>query len=376
MEGLPTFGSRNGLWLPEAEVIVGAANPLRQLVYLSNWLHVRNAIRNRLTKRPLYLALSSSHWRTFLDRFPPKNEEEKQAAERAKRSGADRHAKAKAENTKSRPHKKKKTPPTAANDAPEKSKRYLGRLATLEYFSRWLDIEVRDEPEPIAAFNWQGVTIPLDIEGARLAAPQRNHTTTAGSSRMSQVSPHDHAIAHGAALDCGGAATPDTIPPRPAYEAPPAWALRQVAWEVTELAFRAELYELDRRLVGGANEEAMRARDALIEQVFPSAHHWMTPTLPPPIRSLSATRIQERVACLEALRQLLIRWPEAPHTLREVSLTSDVPEGVATQTEVDLATFYCRCALKEFGRPPVIPRQFSPQARGGSTVLDAPPSAI
>ena len=225
-------------------------------------------------------------------------------------------------------------------------KRHQSRLKVLEYFSHWLNHEFIEEPEVITAFKWQKTEVVLNVQGARAAALQRSR----GNAAAVELAQVDATPAHSSFARTARAA------PDPCDHAPPGWVLQQIAWEVTELAFRVEMYELDRRFVPGDEEADVKARHALLDQIFPGSKHWLTPEFPPSAPGLGAKSLCDRVACLDALRQLLARWPGFPEALRDKPLVDDT--AAATAAETELAVFYCRSALQQLGRAPVVPREF------------------
>ena len=94
----------------------------------------------------------------------------------------------------------------------------------------------------------------------------------------------------------------------------------QVTWEVAEVGFRLELQALDRHLV---HDNA--GVDRLLSQVF--ADRPLIPPLPsttePLVEGLSALTVAGRRRSLEALRQLLVRWPGADASITPMPLDSE-----------------------------------------------------
>ncbi|KAF7790693.1 hypothetical protein EIP86_001649 [Pleurotus ostreatoroseus] len=154
-----------------------------------------------------------------------------------------------------------------------------------------------------------------------------------------------------------------------------AWrrVLRQVAWDVAEVGFRVELTELDRYLVPrsapGDDRERIE-RDALLARVFPANRGLILKDFPTATDGLEATHLDKRSAYLEALRQVLSRWPGAPDNMKSCpALTSSNSTIFVAQMEREMADYYCATFFRVAGRAPVLPRclPFSPL-----TNIDAP----
>ena len=332
-------------------MIIGHKNPLRQLVYLSNWLTIRKMLLNRIAKRTLYRPLPSFAWRIFLERFPPKPAEEMAVAERIRAASLQHRAPANSSagpsTSGSAKSKKKrarnKGPDPAATAKTKQEKRHASRIEVMQYFTDWLGCDFELEPEIAKGFRWQGVEVTLDLEGARSASLRRLETDTRQTDASDVPAPVSQP---------GNTSLADLARP------PPPWVLRQIAWEVTELAFRVELYELDRRFVPEKGETAVNLRHTLLDRIFPGARHWMAPEMPPPVENLGAKGFRDRVGCLDALRRLMARWPNFPATWRDKALDKTSPESLVTALEADLAGFYCRSAVDVLGRAPVVPCEF------------------
>ena len=130
----------------------------------------------------------------------------------------------------------------------------------------------------------------------------------------------------------------------------------QVTWEVAEVGFRLELQALDRHLV-----HDNVAVDRLLSQVF--ADRPLIPPLPsttePPFEGLSALTVAGRRRSLEALRQLLVRWPGADASITPLPLDSErMPDVEVLAHEEAICRFYTQTFWEVCGRAATIPRQF------------------
>ena len=132
----------------------------------------------------------------------------------------------------------------------------------------------------------------------------------------------------------------------------PAEVIREMAWELGEVAFRVEVCELDMRMNPQSGARALRTRHELLDSIF-HGHHWSRPEYPRPPDGLAAEASNARVESLQLLRLLVSRWPGCPPVLR----TSNFQYGFdVTDLERELAKFYCQCAYLKFGRAAAVPR--------------------
>ena len=130
-------------------------------------------------------------------------------------------------------------------------------------------------------------------------------------------------------------------------------------WELSEVAFRVELLELDRHLVPAPihEEQLFEAkRRALIAAIFPDEHCTIPSTPPPKDRGLSACTIEGRMQSLEALRRLVVRWPEHPPHFDHFTLTMPSERARLLAFERDVAFFYVQNFYQMSGRAAVVPR--------------------
>ena len=280
----PGDQGRMGLWLPEAEFVVGPAQPWRLYAYLGNWIRARCAFWRLLSKMQRFEPPRASSWRIFIGRLPENPDEENEARTAVERKQRSVH---------------------------QRAKRQQEREDACGYFAALLKQEVRPREPLLEEVTWRGCKLTqADIAGGELPPAIRR-------------------------------------------------AVREMAWELSETAFRVELYELDRHLVPAAREcyqdyEWQRRR--LVTAVFPD-HHFAIPALPASSRGgLSATDLRGRAECLEGLRRVLVRWPRAPRMFSRVRIDCNTPRDDLRAFEWEAASFYCQQFYESFGRPAVVPR--------------------
>ena len=141
------------------------------------------------------------------------------------------------------------------------------------------------------------------------------------------------------------------------------YTVREIAWELSEVGFRVDLYELDRQLVPDAAEPRHGSPDDLINRRRRMVDvtldgHFLYPKLPPSSRSgLWVEDISDRADALEAFRRLLIRWPRHPPSFDNVGpLTRQTPISVLRDFEQQAVEYYCQTFYEKLGRAPVVPR--------------------
>ncbi|KAF7796222.1 hypothetical protein EIP86_007396 [Pleurotus ostreatoroseus] len=137
--------------------------------------------------------------------------------------------------------------------------------------------------------------------------------------------------------------------------------IQLIAWELHEVGFRCELTELDLYLVpsGESDLVAEQERRQLIGAVFPAQRGLVLQQLPAAPDGLASLEARARAPYLEALRQVLCRWPFVPDVLKDSipfpSISSLVMFG---EREQQLLLFYCQTFFEVCGRAPTIPRRF------------------
>ncbi len=130
-----------------------------------------------------------------------------------------------------------------------------------------------------------------------------------------------------------------------------------VLWEIHELAFRYELMALDRACCcpTGFVEEC-QAVD-LVARVFNGRGLWRVTHLPASDElGLFAALPYRRIHALNALRDVVARWPGCPQPLKDVAaLTTLDATDTVLAFEYWLASFYVQKFFIHAGRPPVLP---------------------
>lgn len=137
----------------------------------------------------------------------------------------------------------------------------------------------------------------------------------------------------------------------------------EIAWELSEMGFRVDLYEADYRQVPPPPHDTVMALDdmttrrALVTKVWPDGH-FLFPTTPAcPTQGLWAENIRDRACALDGLRCLFRRWPAHPasfDTVGELTRATDVQ--TLEQFERAAIRYYCQQFFEMFGRAPVVPR--------------------
>jgi len=145
-------------------------------------------------------------------------------------------------------------------------------------------------------------------------------------------------------------------------------AARQVIWELFELGFRAELYQLDQYLRrstlpgsagNGVSLDSEAVRDQQIVAVFADGQSLQFGSLPSAPSGLAAVEPRERAKSLIAQLSILREWPSASPELndrRTVNIEHD-PAAVL-ELESVVIKFYANQFFQAAGRPPCIPHRF------------------
>lgn len=145
--------------------------------------------------------------------------------------------------------------------------------------------------------------------------------------------------------------------------------LREMAWELSELAFRVELYEMDRHMTLDATEAGQdedMVRWTLLAQVVGELEavereKIVAGTIIPKVAfagntGLRAQEVRARVRSLESLRQLMMRWPNCPQCLKDYTDLSRCPEATIMEFERAATRYYCQKFYEWSARAPVVPR--------------------
>ncbi|KAJ3552465.1 hypothetical protein NM688_g4139 [Phlebia brevispora] len=132
---------------------------------------------------------------------------------------------------------------------------------------------------------------------------------------------------------------------------------RQVTWEVSEVAFRCELVELDRKIISSSTDPVLAGeRAALIAKVFPPGRRlFLHEEFPSRAAGLNAPSYRQRAPYLDAFRQVISHWPDVPPILLLCQFVRMSPSQ-ADLREYQMYKFYCQTFLNVCGRAPVIPR--------------------
>ena len=139
--------------------------------------------------------------------------------------------------------------------------------------------------------------------------------------------------------------------------------VREIIWELSQAAFRVELLQLDLILVPPplTPQSTDDERDASIRRVF-GDRPAIVSSLPGQADGLTAPSTVDRAASLDALRQLLRRWPGVPTTIRDSPpLHSQTPASDLLRVEGAMCSYYVQTFWERAGRAAAIPRRF-PQA--------------
>ena len=129
-----------------------------------------------------------------------------------------------------------------------------------------------------------------------------------------------------------------------------------IVWELHELGFRYELLALDRVLVPACDEVQ---REDLLARVFPNHDLYTLHTLPSTGIGLSAHLPQARARFLEALRQVVVRWPLCPNAVRGAEpLALTTAREYIQLVEKSIISFYVETFFNYSGRAPIVPHAF------------------
>lgn len=135
--------------------------------------------------------------------------------------------------------------------------------------------------------------------------------------------------------------------------------VRQLMWELFELGFRAELHQLDRYLrplPAGSSEEKERERERELASVFPDANVLDRKYLPGMSDGLASPSAYEKATSLEALRKIMVQWPNPAVCLLEPD-TERFKHSLPV-FEAQIATCYTQAFFDAAGRPPILPHLY------------------
>ena len=144
--------------------------------------------------------------------------------------------------------------------------------------------------------------------------------------------------------------------------------VREIAWEISEIAFRVELYELDRHLVPPEKSPSSpldfceMVRRRRIAAVF-ADRQYLIPTPPHTQRQgFFSPDVRDRAEGLESLRRLMVRWPRHPPMFDTLHISLDTPRDTIQLFERDAAEFYVQQFYEMSGRAAVVPRMLPRRA--------------
>ncbi len=137
---------------------------------------------------------------------------------------------------------------------------------------------------------------------------------------------------------------------------------RQIMWELSEVEFRYELLALDCHFVSYADKVEQRPmleglRRAMIQSIFADRPPILT-ALPTENVGLAAADILKRAASLEALRQLMSRWPSVPDSIKNVQALTEMDSSALSRAEALICKYYVQTFWETAGRAATIPRLF------------------
>lgn len=135
-----------------------------------------------------------------------------------------------------------------------------------------------------------------------------------------------------------------------------------VLWEAFELGFRYELLGMDRYLCPLHSRPEEARREEFLGQMFPSQSLYTVPGLPSRDSfGLFALLPRRRLNSLNALREVLVRWPSCPRSIVDAPpLQGSMSDGDIEAREYLLAQFYCSAFFELAGRAPIVPHYVPP----------------
>lgn len=130
-----------------------------------------------------------------------------------------------------------------------------------------------------------------------------------------------------------------------------------VIWETFELGFRHELSALDHALRCADTPAQEADRLMQLGRVFPSEGLYTVHGLPAPdTPSLVAPLPHHRLSALNALREILVRWPLCPSNIKDGGpLLSTASVEAIECLEFQMACFYTQSFFDVAGRAPLVP---------------------
>lgn len=140
---------------------------------------------------------------------------------------------------------------------------------------------------------------------------------------------------------------------------------QEILWEVYEMGFRLELLAMDRRLCpsdsgsppSSASLYAEQCRIERVAEVFSQKTHFRISTLPTSHSGLAAVDIMDRVPALEALRQILKKWPGAPRSMKKTKISAGMSPDALQMAEKGIIQFYVDTFYLYSSRAPLVPHR-------------------
>lgn len=294
----PTDPHRWGYYLPAADYVLTPSGAHRVQANIANWLEIRLLAFTRLSRLTSHLVPPPhKRWVPIISRMPPRTQEQMQAI----KAGAVAQGK-----------KKGKEHSSSA-----KASRHKEKEDTFQQFVRTLGLTVTPRSPLISQYTWERSSGNVIL--------QFDHSPVDRPTEATVPLPDD--------------------------------VLQEIAWELTEVAFRVEMFELDRRKNPYTQATSPLERRSRVAQVFPPDHFVTAHTTPTPEDGLGAWNLRDRARSLEALRQVMLQWPGHPPLLDSVlPLTPDTSEQVLREVELTIATYYCQAFFEVFGRAATVPR--------------------
>jgi hypothetical protein len=132
----------------------------------------------------------------------------------------------------------------------------------------------------------------------------------------------------------------------------------EILWDLFEHNWRFELLALDRaiHLREWSGEEWASDRDAALRAVFFGGSFLVGP-MPSRNRGLAADELEMRLPFLQAFKNIMQSWPDAPASWNDVLLEGDVDTAKVLALEDALVCFYCQTFFNFTGRCPITPHR-------------------
>ena len=146
-----------------------------------------------------------------------------------------------------------------------------------------------------------------------------------------------------------------------ASNTPPSDALcRQIAWELFEIGFRAELLHLDWELRPTSDDPSFdeSERQERVAAIFTNGNHIRPHELPRVDEGLAAPRPRDRATALEAFRVVVSAWPGCPLVITQSEPLPTLSEEKIEAVERALLRFYLQEFYEASGRAATVPHRY------------------